>query len=292
MQTDPQNTTLFFGVGATKAGTSWLHSKLQAHPECHLKTIKEFHYFSLTNPRQVERAVKTAKADAAAAQVKARGADLEKRDYANRRVADLTTWCGVLQAGLGAYDRYLDYLRQGIGSRHLIGDVTPGYSLLPAETLTMMSRLTSDVRFVFLMRDPVERLWSHVRMVSARADRSNFAGGSLKLMAAILAGESTNEIEGILKRGDYCAILDNLARSVPDKQRLIAYYEDMFAPGGLTQVCNFLGISPVEPAAEDRVHAGMPLTLPPALRAQAKEFLRPQYQGVQQRLGRIPSGWA
>ena len=36
---------VFLCVGAAKAGTSWLHTQLQAHPECHFRSIKELHYF-------------------------------------------------------------------------------------------------------------------------------------------------------------------------------------------------------------------------------------------------------
>jgi len=281
-----------FGVGATKAGTSWLHNQLQAHPECHLKTIKELHYFSLTTPQQLNRALTTAQTDAEAAKIKARSAEPEKRAYTARRAADLVAWCGVLQAGLGAHDRYLDYLQQGQGDRHLIGDVTPGYSLLPSETLTLMSRLTPEVRFVYLMRDPVDRLWSHVRMVCARTDRANFADGALHMMAAILDGQRTNEIDGILKRGDYSAILDRLTDAVPQPQRLTMFYEDMFVPGGLTPLCHFLGIKPVEPVAGAKVHAGVPLTLPANLKTRAQVFLQHQYQAVDGRMGPIPAIWA
>ena len=292
MTTDRHTTTLMFGVGATKAGTSWLHNQLQAHPECHLKTIKELHYFSLTTPHQVTRALKIAETDAEAAHQKSRHAQPDKRAYAARRAADLTAWCGVLQAGLGAQDRYLDYLQQGRGERRLIGDVTPGYSLLPPETLTMMSLLTADVRFVYLMRDPVDRLWSHVRMICARADRASFADGALHLMAAILNGQRTTEIDGILKRGDYSAILDRLVQAVPRAQRLTVFYEDMFAPGGLTALCRFLGITPVEPVAEAKVHAGMPLTLPSDLKTRAQIFLQNQYHAVERQMGSIPGVWA
>ena len=39
-------------VGATKAGTTWLHDQLSAHPECYLRTIKEYHYFSTNGDAQ------------------------------------------------------------------------------------------------------------------------------------------------------------------------------------------------------------------------------------------------
>lgn len=283
-----QDATLFFGVGATKAGTSWLHSQLQAHPDCHLRSIKELHYFGLTTPQHMARALRGAEADLAAARIKAA---TDKRDYTLRRVADLTEWVQVLQAGPGAYDRYLAYVAQGAGTRRLMGDVTPAYGLLPAETLTMMARLTPDVRFLYLMRDPVERLWSHVRMVCVRNDKAHFAEGALRMMEAILGGQTGGEIGGILTRGDYCAILDKLALAVPERQRLALFYEDMFAPGGLVPVAAFLGIGPITPAVQSRVHAGVPLELPPDLLARARAFLQPHYDGVRHRLGTVPAAW-
>lgn len=37
--------TLLFGIGAPKAGTSWLHRYLSGHPDCHFPAQKESHYF-------------------------------------------------------------------------------------------------------------------------------------------------------------------------------------------------------------------------------------------------------
>ena len=42
---------LLFGIGATKAGTSWLHRYLAGHPDCALRSIKELHFFdTATDP--------------------------------------------------------------------------------------------------------------------------------------------------------------------------------------------------------------------------------------------------
>ena len=46
--------TVLFGIGAQKAGTSWLHSVLSSHPECHLP-VKEVHYFdTAVDPARAE----------------------------------------------------------------------------------------------------------------------------------------------------------------------------------------------------------------------------------------------
>lgn len=291
-QLTSQTPTLLFCVGATKSGTSWLHSQLQSHPDCHLKTIKELHYFSMTTEKHFGRALRQVNADITAVTAKPPHVDPVRNQYSARKLQDLQQWRGVLRAGFGAYSAYLDYLHTDIGPRKLIGDVTPAYALLPGETLTRMSELGPDVRFLFLMRDPVERLWSHVRMVCARSDRENFAAASVALMDAILSGQTEGEADGILRRGDYCAILDKLKGAVPKGRFLPVIYEQMFHEGGLQQVSDFLGIGPIAAKGETRVHAGVPLALSRRMTERALAFLQPQYRGVAERLGAVPQDWA
>ena len=42
-------------IGAAKAGTDWLHRQLSMHPECHLRSIKELHYFDALDGDHVQR---------------------------------------------------------------------------------------------------------------------------------------------------------------------------------------------------------------------------------------------
>src|SRR5947207_15861690 len=37
----------FLGIGAARAGTTWLHSNLRRHPQIWLPPVKELHYFDL-----------------------------------------------------------------------------------------------------------------------------------------------------------------------------------------------------------------------------------------------------
>ncbi|MEO8241261.1 MAG: sulfotransferase [bacterium] len=283
--------TLFFCVGATKAGTSWLHSQLRDHPDCHLRSIKELHYFSMTTQTQFARAIRSARTEEAGLRDKIKTVAPDKLAYLQRRVTDLADWGQVLQAGLGAHDRYLDYLGAGGGTKRLIGDVTPAYGLLPADTLTAMARLTADVRFVYLMRDPVDRLWSHVRMNAARADRNGFAAASLQMLNDILSGKLTPEMDGILRRGDYVTILDKLQSAVPDGRFLPVFYEDLFKGDGLGRITDFLDVARIAPKAEARVHAGLPLALPAELESRTRGFLSGQYDGVERWLGALPEAW-
>src|ERR1700722_17839541 len=56
---------------------------------------------------------------------------------------------------------YLDHFRHGIGKSK--GEASPSYSMLPRRTIRMMRRLMPDLKLIYMMRDPIERAWSHAR---------------------------------------------------------------------------------------------------------------------------------
>lgn len=45
----------------------------------------------------------------------------------------------------------------------LAGEITPAYSILRREDVLDVKRLFPDLKVIFLVRDPIERAWSHVR---------------------------------------------------------------------------------------------------------------------------------
>ena len=47
--------------------------------------------------------------------------------------------------------------------RGITGDITPSYSILTHESVAQMHKVAPQARLVFLMRNPIERAWSHYR---------------------------------------------------------------------------------------------------------------------------------
>ena len=45
------------------------------------------------------------------------------------------------------------------------GEFTPEYALLPEEGVKHLLRLNPEVKIIFLVRDPIDRAWSHMRML-------------------------------------------------------------------------------------------------------------------------------
>jgi len=161
--------------------------------------------------------------------------------------------------------------------------------LLPVERLRAMAGLTADVRFVYLMRDPVARLWSHVRMMAARrgGDGGADPGRARNILNRTLKGKET-EIE---VRGDYAAALARLDAAVAPDKLLVLFYEDLFGGDGMSQLCRYLGIAPRGGEQARRVHEGVTLDMDQPLRDKAMDWLAPQYAYVLKRMGRVPQSW-
>lgn len=279
---------LLFGIGATKAGTSWLHRYLAGHPDCALRSIKELHFFDTAADRDAHRWYLRdldRKGEALAAEIAAApGAPDDERVF---RLAELRHYRRVLKRhDEGAY---LDFVEGARGDERVAGDITPAYGLLTAERLAHMARLRADVRFVYLMRDPVDRLWSHVRMVAKRrGGQGDFAGAAQALLDRVMAGAENH----IVLRGDYRSVLEKLAAAVDPARAFVCTCEDLFEGDALGRLCAFLGIDHIPGDRETRVHAGEAAAMRPDQRRRAADFLRPQYEFVAERMGRVPPAWA
>jgi hypothetical protein len=276
---------VFLCVGAAKAGTSWLHAQLQRHPECHFREIKELHYFSALEHGRLGAELK-----------KHRGwqVDLLERlarsgqvpnDEQARRLADRGAWMDVLEKGVEDVPAYLEYLHGGAERKPVVGELTPAYALLPEARLKAMARMAPDVRFLYVMRDPVERLWSHVRMIAGRRGEAT-AERCAALLERVLAGRE-DQIEA---RSDYAGAIRRLSGAVPGARLLCEVFEEMVSGEGFRRLCAFLGIGASEPDPVP-VHAGTELAMTDAQRRAATDWLAPQYDAARAALGRMPEGW-
>ena len=270
-------------VGATKAGTSWLYAYLRRHPDCWLRSIKELHYFNTVQNDSFDDQIALRRKDLA--RLEARGN--EPRLLARQR--DLRDWLHVLEARGQDDAAYRAYLHKGRGTERVVGDVTPAYGLLSVASLRRMVALAADVRVIYLLRDPVERLWSQLRMNARRriTDPAQYERKALKLMDAALAGGE----ERAVIRGDYAATVTRLDAAIDPKRLLVMFQDDLMSREGLQRLTSFLGISAKRFDTERRVHEGAPLALDAERHARAVEFLRPQYDFIAARFGALPPRW-
>lgn len=280
-------TPILFCVGAAKAGTSWLHRVISDHPDCALRSIKELHWFDARDRGETDRQIAAVAARRRRYLREMDGAGPHRLVTRARQVKDCDDWLEVL--GGGDDRAYLRYLTAGAEGR-LVADMTPAYALLSEERLRGMARIAPDVRVLYLVRDPVERLWSHVRMIAASraAKDGKSEGRAAHVLGRVFRGKET-EIEA---RGDYAAAIGKLTRAVEPRRLMVAVTEEMFTAAGLARIMGFLGLAVPETDFSRRIHESPAGDLAPKARAEARAWLSAQYDFVADWLGRRPAGWA
>lgn len=273
--------TLLLCVGATKAGTSWLYQHLRSHPDCHLRAVKELHYFdTIESGTYLRRARKLRALE--------REAAAKPGPLAAVRAADCADWAQVLERRVEDVPAYLSYLTKGADGR-LVADITPAYALLPEARLRRMATMAPDVRFLYLLRDPLARLWSHVRMLAARA-----ASGAAEVPAqarAILARVLAGDERPVADRGDYAGAVRRLQAAVPAGKLAVMVQDEVMTAPGLARLWSFLGIGAGPARFDLRLHQGVEVTLDADQAAAARAWLQPQYDFVEAMFGRLPQGW-
>jgi hypothetical protein len=281
--------TLLYGLGATKAGTTWLHRYLSAHPDCALPPNKELHYFDRIESGTLDRELKLVRDKRARLALTLPDARPGQRAQIAAGIDALDRWAAVLARGREDHAAYRAFLAHGAAGKRLVADITPAYALLSPETLARMQTVASDTRFVFFLRDPVDRLWSHIRMIAGRAGARGEA-----LPAAALAAFDAWAAGGhpeVTVRGDYAAILARLGSTIRPGALYIDFYERLFGDAGTGRLCRFLGIAPRRGDYARRVHESTPAPLDAARAARARAILAPQYEAVAAMLGELPEEW-
>ena len=267
--------TFVLGVGAQKAGTSWLYEHLASSPQCDPGFMKEYHVWDGLDLDAMahfrDRLMR--RAQRAAGRL-ARG---EQATAENLRLASF-------YADPEAYVDYFELLLSRPGIRATM-DITPSYALLSAERLAQIrdrfERRGIRVAPVFLMREPVERIWSAVRMYHQRRPERIATTPEERVLEVYDAPW----FEGRTRYEHTMAALD----SAFGRDR-VAYvlYERLFDPATADELSEFIGIDPVAADTARRVNASPKsdlLRLPDDASRRIAEHYRTTYEAVAERVG-------
>lgn len=273
----------FVGIGAQKSGTTWLARMLAAHPDVFVTPVKEIHYFDHTRKLTEQLSGKKRRS--------------RYRKYHQR----LWTQWGRFSEHRGQWAWWRDYMSSPIddawyqrlfehrGHRTVAGEITPEYAILGREGLSHIRRLAPDARVIFIMRNPIDRMWSQV-LHQCRARGLDANRQSTEAIVTMLAEPRFGEL------GDYAATLDDMAAVFRPEQTQVHFYEDMHKDrlAALEQVCRFIGtrFEPhYFPELGRRFNRSQQAELPTPIREHLRGLYRAQAEAVRQRVGRIPEHW-
>jgi hypothetical protein len=161
------------------------------------------------------------------------------------------------------------------------GEATPIYVYWPG-SLERIAAYNPAMKLILLLRDPVQRAWSHWRMEYARgAETEPFAWcireGRRRLFDAEPWGHHREF--SYVERGFYGEQVERLFTLFPREQVLILKAEDLRSDPGpaLARVRAFVGAPPGPPPTPREVHVGRAMDYPSRLSTDDVELLRRLY---------------
>jgi hypothetical protein len=264
----------FYCVGAQKAGTTWLHFALQQHPGVWLPPIKELHYFDrlylqrhgrMNCPSELtpfDRGVAEGVLNAIR-----RCADGSEPVGKRINAIHLLSVIGNAKLTDSWYGRIFAAAPRGL----LCGEICPAYAELPDDGIAHIFRLSPKAKIIFIMRDPIERAWSHLRMDESRGN----IGPDLYFKRA-------SKHRNLYAFSDYVTIIERFRKQISSTDLLLLCFDDIVALPQtlLADTCAFLGLDPAyefERADEAR-NAGERKEMPPEVYAKLRERLEPIYE--------------
>ncbi len=260
------------GLGAQKAGTSWLADYLAGRDDTDMGFRKEYHVFDFAELAPL--AEKREGLETRIGKVIARGIDAWQGDPNITRLA--------FMADYRMYFAYFaDLLRaEGVA---LTADITPAYSGLSPDTYRMIrdefAARGIRVAPVFLMRDPVDRAYSALRMARRNQGRQTTLEQDMRVLRQTITSDRVD------LRANYRRTIENID-AVWGSDSFIHFYEELFDEATIRALCAFLGLPFVSADFDKRVNASESAdTLPAEVRRELAESYRDSFDFLADRFG-------
>ncbi len=268
---------MYFGIGAPKAATSWLGNYLNQHPQVGGNPLKAYHYFNRAFPTHDPKSLDPRPNVPSLLVPIVAGYETRRRVSGYKRGVDKYLTRLVPRS-------YRSIVRGDQPSCRAFGDVTPAYCMLTAEAFRAMRAANPRTRFFFVMRDPVDRLWSSERMSYRKGYYDRNADPIERLKGFWSEPQS-------YMRSDYPRTIEELEKAVPQEDILYLFYEDLFTEESISRLTDFLGIDYI-PFSNERVNSGTGEGAPLEWKRLAREELATVYDFVNAKFSaEVPAYW-
>ncbi len=286
-----QDVTVLFGIGATKAGTTWLYRYLSGHPKYHLRGLKELHYFSCTENNGFEWRRDALLSKLERLENRISQVDAKRWAEIETEISDIHDWLSVFSDGDADVQAYEQHLLRNRDQQKLVGDIASAYALLGEDSYSAMAEMSPNVRLIYILRGPFERLWSNIRIVAKRAVNrfgGDFDDHASDMMEKYLAGQQ----RGVEIRPYYAGTISRLIAAVPREKILFPFFETLFSKETADRIMEFLGISKLKGQFKNVVHGGQSLGIDLELKLLALAQLQPQYEFANRFFeSNLPESW-
>ena len=203
----------FLIVGPQRTGSSWLRTNLCKHPQVFMPFKKEIFFFS----------------------------HLRRKDHKRYRSNRIEPYCDLFRIPFHKkLERTGKALCHGLFLPPTIrGEATASYATMPDEDISNIFALNPAMRVVIMVRDPIQRSWSHAKKTLIRDRRRKLED------VPYAEFEQCYRSKANIERGTYSALIEKWRDFAEDGAVFIAEYQKLCDDplALLTQTQQFLGIA-------------------------------------------------
>lgn len=272
--------TFYLGLGGQKCGSTWIQAYLNRQAGSDFGRLGEYQVwehrlggvfarYAVPQPSGLERLRANA-----------------KRMLGASEPAQHLRW--RLQSSPEAY---FDYFAQRLARPGICrtGDISPSYAALPTDMLVMiregMALRGITCKALFSMRDPVDRLRSHMRMEMAKG-RLPASDDNAAPLRAFYANDEARA------RSRYDETITALTAAFAEEDIHLCLFEELFTPKGIKALARFADVPVEETAGSTAVNArAKGSDLPEDLMAEIAQHYAPVYHRVAERFPQIATLW-
>lgn len=173
----------------------------------------------------------------------------------------------------------------------LIGEITPGYSTISTKRIEHIARFNPNAKIILLLRNPIERAWSHSKMVLCKIQGKPFQSISNKEWIAHFNGVKSQ------KRGAYVEVYKKWSEIFGEDQVFVGFYEQIANEPEvlLRSIMTFLGVSSdIDLSSmpfDRRANVGIQDPIPSDLRHFLEEKYRSEIEECCNVFGENACGW-
>jgi hypothetical protein len=252
----------FLIIGPQRTGTTWLHAHLRFHPEVFLSEPKELYFFSSLKTRNPKRFV-----------------------------SDQLAW-------------YLQFFRDPLWRRaaksaiclwkhrrlyrpHVRGEATASYAALDPDVIADITALNPALKAILMIRNPIDRAWSHAKKDLIRNRRRRFEEISEQEFRAFFSDPYQ------LRCACYAEQCDRWSAHVRPGHLFVGVFDDIATrpEALLLDVMRFLGVAAerryIDRAVRSPVNPTESRTMPAHYRRLLEEILADDLSQLKERFGLV-----
>ena len=268
-----------------KAGTTWLYGQLSKNPEIYFTPEKELHYFShiMGRSEHFDRNYRFGRFLSYLNKV-------DPNDVPMILLQSRLKWYADFLMNVEEkwwYRRVFDHR----GSEKYCADFSNLNAFLEPAGWENVKAASDNLKVLFTMRDPVNRLWSHMRFHNAHSglnlDLENMPLNSLKDYALQAHFQFSS---------DYALTVRNLQAALPPETYQLSFFETLHEDPAawLYKLEAFLDVPHHDYGSEtltNRVNVSRSVKIPPAFSAYMRHYYQPQIDALHALGVQTPSAW-